>query len=72
VSELEAVILELWSLEGREFQYFGQEMAMKYVHTAPKNFISTYEFMPSISTGVQAKHRCGLSFQYHRKIKNNR
>ncbi|MFP4461796.1 MAG: DNA alkylation repair protein [Thermotogota bacterium] len=45
VSELEPIIREFWKLEGREFQYFGQELAMKYEKVIPETFISTFEFM---------------------------
>jgi len=45
ISELESIIREFWMLEGREFQYFAQELAMKYIKVIPKDFISTYEFM---------------------------
>ena len=45
VSELESIIREFWTLEGREFLYFSQELAMKYIKVIPKDFISTYEFM---------------------------
>lgn len=45
IKELEAIIREFWILEGREFQYFGQELAMKYVKEIPKEFIGIYELM---------------------------
>lgn len=45
VSELGSIIREFWMLEGREFQYFGQELAMKYPKELPKEFINTFEFM---------------------------
>jgi len=45
ITELDSMIREFWALEGREFQYFGQELAMKYVKTISKEFINTFEFM---------------------------
>src|SRR6056297_1652309 len=45
VSELGSIIREFWMLEGREFQYFGQELAMKYIKVIPEDFINTFEFM---------------------------
>src|SRR6056297_3568905 len=45
VSELGSIIRAFWMLEGREFQYFGQELAMKYPKELTKEFINTFEFM---------------------------
>lgn len=44
-TDLESILRTFWELEGREFQYFGQELAMKFVKEIPENFISTFEFM---------------------------
>lgn len=45
LSELEVIIQEFWNLEGREFQYFAQELAMKYINEIPEDFIKTFELM---------------------------
>jgi len=45
LSELEVIIQEFWNLEGREFQYFAQELAMKYINEIPEDFIKTFDLM---------------------------
>ncbi len=45
ISDVDAVIREFWALDGREFQYFAQELAMKYLKQINKEAIKTYEFM---------------------------
>jgi len=39
------VILELWALPEREFQYFGMELAGKYIRLLNRSWIDHYQYM---------------------------
>ncbi len=43
--ELETIIKTLWKKHEREFQYFSQELAYKYVNQFEKKDIALFEFM---------------------------
>lgn len=42
---LEKLVKVLWNMPQREYQYFGQELARKYVKSAEESDISLYEYM---------------------------
>ncbi|OIQ18791.1 DNA alkylation repair protein [Lacinutrix sp. MedPE-SW] len=44
---LETIVKTLWSKPQREFQYFGQELAFKYLKNIQEKDIALYEFMVS-------------------------
>lgn len=44
-SEAHQIIKELWNKPQREFHYFGQELAKKYIKKSEKEDIKLYEYM---------------------------
>lgn len=43
--EMAAIVMELWNRPEREYQYFAQEFAFKYIGFPEKGDIELYEFM---------------------------
>lgn len=44
-SEMYKVVRELWQKQQREYQYFAQELAYKYIKQSEKSDIDLYEYM---------------------------
>lgn len=47
---LDAIIHELWSLPQREFQYFAQELCVKYLKQLHETDLTLYEYMISFNS----------------------